>query len=90
MYKKRIIHSCASHINGNKGNLKMQKSQQLMNIKMTYQFMMSELTNKVAKQRLMITFNRIYKSFVENEITYGECVGKIGNRFLTLSVDAFA
>lgn len=23
MYKKSIIHSCASHINGNKGNLKM-------------------------------------------------------------------
>jgi hypothetical protein len=40
MYKKRIIHSCASHINGNKGN-KMQTKKQalefakLNNIKVT-------------------------------------------------------
>ncbi len=67
----------------------MEKTQQLANLKMIYQSLSSELNSKVAKQRFLITFNRIFKSFMNNEITFGICLAKISDRFINLSNDAF-
>lgn len=67
----------------------MTKIEQLANLKITKQFLIAELSNKVAKQRMLITFNRLYKSFANNEISFGECLGKIGIRFSTLNINAY-
>lgn len=67
----------------------MNKIEQLTNLKMAYQFLTQELANKVAKQRFLITYKRLYKSFVNDEIAYGECFSKIGSRFADLSKDAY-